>query len=467
MRTCTGVAVDSSTPAHRGGAANVPVCRSAVGSSTLADRGGAASVPVRSFVVRSKRKALGGAEEVHTVDMNEADQLATLEGAVLALEPAMAAYQRRYNSYKFQIAVNVAFHKAVDPTVVTRPPVTLWSRMAAVYPNEVPQLVETVRHLLELIEHFELNGSGWVFSNFVSLELTLWHLDPLHASAFVPLPKWIRDNRALTNIIGTGIDCFKWAVLAGLHPASCDRPNRMENYLPFVEMYDFSSLTFPVPLSSLAPFAARSGISINVYAVEDGKRVVFPLCVTSDVVTGKHVELLLHEMGGIQHYSTIVNFSRLISGQINSHDGAVYCCKKCLHVYSSPELLETHSLRCSHVQLSKFPKDSRCRFTNVQKQLPAPFVVYADFESVLKPIGDVDITQGVTQDVDSEVLPYQEHIAYSFSYKIVSSIIPDFNKPIVWNWGEDGADEFIRELQREAEELCAEFIDSAGDGIHC
>ena len=387
--------------------------------------------------------------------MNEADQLATLEGAVLGFEPTMTAYQRRYNSYKFQIAVNGAFHKAVDLTVVTQPPVTLWSRMAAAYPNKVPQLVDTVRHLLELIEIFEFNGSDWVFSNFVSLELTLWHLDPLRASAFVPLPKWIRDKRAVINTIGTGNDCFKWAVLAGLHPASCDRPNRMENYLPFVETYDFSSLTFPVPLSSIAPFAARNGISINVYAVEDVKHVVFPLCATSGVVTGKHVDLLLHEMGDIQHYSTIVNFSRLISGQINSHDGAVCCCKKCLRAYSSPELLETHSLRCSHLQLSKFPKDSRCRFTNVQKQLPATFVVYADFESVLKPIGDVDTTQGVTPDVDSEVLPYQVHIACSFSYKIVSSIIPDFNKPIVWYKGEDAADEFIRELQREAEKLCA------------
>ena len=46
MRTCTGVAVGSSIPAHKGGAANVPVCRS-------------------EFAVRSKRKAFGGAVEVH------------------------------------------------------------------------------------------------------------------------------------------------------------------------------------------------------------------------------------------------------------------------------------------------------------------------------------------------------------------------------------------------------------------
>ena len=43
------------------------------------------------------------------------------------------------------------------------------------------------------------------------MELSLWYLDPLRASAFVTLPKWIRDKRAVTNIIGTGDDCFKLA----------------------------------------------------------------------------------------------------------------------------------------------------------------------------------------------------------------------------------------------------------------
>ena len=130
-----------------------------------------------------------GAAEVHTVDMYEADQLATLGGAVLALEPIMRAYQRRHRSYKFQIAVDVMFHKAVDPAVVTQPPVTLSCEMAAVYADGSPQLVETARHLLELIEVYEHNGSGLVFSSFVSLQLTLWQLDPLRAGAFVPLPK--------------------------------------------------------------------------------------------------------------------------------------------------------------------------------------------------------------------------------------------------------------------------------------
>ena len=84
---------------------------------------------------------------------------------------------------------------------------------------------------------------------------------------------------------------------------------------------------FPVALPSIAPFAAKNNLSINVYGVEDENKVIFPLCVTDSVVPGRHVDLLLHECNGDQHYSTIKNFSRLISGQLSNHGHAIYCGK--------------------------------------------------------------------------------------------------------------------------------------------
>ena len=247
-------------------------------------------------------------------------------------------------------------------------------------------------------------------------------------------------------------------MLAVLHPVS-DHSNRMENYLPYVQMYDFSMLNYPVSHSSFAPFAAKNHISINVSGVEDGKRVILTLRVSDVVVPDRYVDLLLHEMGEIQHYSTIKDFSRLISGQLSNHEHAVYCCKNCLHAYSTPELLADHSKDCCHVQHTKFPKDPRFRVTNIQKQLVAPIVVYADFESVLEPLSDVDTTQGVAAaGTEPSVTPYQEHVTCSFAYKIVSSVDPDFSPPLVMYRGKDAADKFVRDLQKEAKQLCDEYI---------
>ena len=134
-----------------------------------------------------------------------------------------------------------------------------------------------------------------------------------------------------------------------MHPAT-DNPNRMENYAMHAGKYDFSPLRFPVPLSSIASFATKNNLSINAYGVEDEKKVIYPLRVTEAVVADRHVDLLLQERNGIHHYSTIKNFSRLVSGQLSNHDHTTYCCKRCLHAYSTKELLAAHSVDCCHVQ---------------------------------------------------------------------------------------------------------------------
>ena len=117
-------------------------------------------------------------------------------------------------------------------------------------------------------------------------------------------------------------------------------------------------------------------MSINGYGVYDDKKVIYPLLISSTLLPDRHVDLLLFERNGIQHYTTIRNASRLVS---NNCQHTFFCCKQCLHAYSTQELLDAHATDCCHAQRTMFPDDPRCRFTNIQKHLPAPFVVCADF----------------------------------------------------------------------------------------
>ena len=121
--------------------------------------------------------------------------------------------------------------------------------------------------------------------------------------------------------------------------------------------------------------------------------------------------------------------------------------------------IDAHDINCCHAQNTKFPEDPRCRFTNIQKQLPASFVVYADFESILKPgDGDVDTTQGVEVGGESSSHVFQEHIPCSFTYKVVSSVDPNFSRHLVMYRGEDAAEKFVRGFQRETIQLFDENI---------
>ena len=150
-RTCTGGQVPVATPAakkqHIGGA--VPVASAAKKRCNASE-----------FKSQKTCRSFGGAVEQFTLNMKEVNHLSALKKAIAVFAPAMATFQREHRTYKFQIAVCVLFQKAIDPAVVTQPPLTLTSEMVAVYSDASPPLGDLYRQLLNLIEVYERNGSG-------------------------------------------------------------------------------------------------------------------------------------------------------------------------------------------------------------------------------------------------------------------------------------------------------------------
>ena len=83
----------------------------------------------------------------------------------------------------------------------------------------------------------------------------------------------------------------------------------MIQYTEYESKYDFSSLHFPIPLSSVSTFATTNNMSINVYDVDDDKKVIYLLRVPSILIPERHVDLLFFERNGIQHNTIVRNFS--------------------------------------------------------------------------------------------------------------------------------------------------------------
>ena len=78
--------------------------------------------------------------------------------------------------------------------------------------------------------------------------------------------------------------------------------------------------------------------------------------------------------------------------------------------------------------------------------------------SLYLPLSDCDTTQGVEIGEESSTTPYHAHVACSYAYKIVSSVDPDFSRPLVMYRREDAAEKFVCDLQKEAKQLCTEYI---------
>ena len=112
--------------------------------------------------------------------------------------------------------------------------------------------------------------------------------------------------------------------------------------------------------------------------------------------TQQTIDLFLHEQDG-KYYSLIKNFSRLFRSQITWRtNGTIHICKKCFTHFSKQKLYDKHIEYCSSnetVPVKMPPRNTKLCFNNYHKQLPIPFVVYADFECFTEPMNTAALIQ--------------------------------------------------------------------------
>jgi len=74
--------------------------------------------------------------------------------------------------------------------------------------------------LLEKIEAFSAQNSGWTVSQVKYLRLCWGAYRPLDVGTFIPTPKHIAMKKAVVNIHSLDDYCFQYSVLAGMNLVS-------------------------------------------------------------------------------------------------------------------------------------------------------------------------------------------------------------------------------------------------------
>ncbi|XP_050516351.1 uncharacterized protein LOC126891213 [Diabrotica virgifera virgifera] len=151
---------------------------------------------------------------------------------------------------------------------------------------------------------------------------------------------------------------------------------------------------------------------------------------------------------------------RLVKIQKTKNHRKEYLCDGCLQFFVSEEKLNNHQKSdCSHIytelpttkpKINKFGEmvpENILKFINIQKMLPVPFVIYADFESLLKPIDHAEPFNGNSYSVKTA-----EHQAYSFAFYLKCNYDDSLSKLIKYE-GEDAPKVFIKKLDDLVHEL--------------
>ena len=120
--------------------------------------------------------------------------------------------------------------------------------------------------------------------------------------------------------------------------------------------------------------------------------------VTDPTLRGDHkINLLLiskgrkgpASVGGIQHYTAIKSLSRLLASKNSKHGHKQHFCNNCLQRFMLESSRDEHQVYCENneaVRIEMPRKGSKIEFCDGQNQFKVPFIMYADFESILEPI---------------------------------------------------------------------------------
>ena len=100
--------------------------------------------------------------------------------------------------------------------------------------------------------------------------------------------------------------------------------------------------------------------------------------------------MLLISEDEINHYTAIKSLSRLIRSSNTKHKCKQYFCMNCLQGFTQESSKDQHQVYCEDnetVRVEMPEQGSTVEFKDGQNQFKVPFIMYADFESILEPMG--------------------------------------------------------------------------------
>ena len=283
--------------------------------------------------------------------------------------------------------------------------------------NENDTYDEMMEEILEEIDMArDAVGSGWRFEKVIKLVLHTTRWDPVNAGSYIELPPELKNRKAIINMKNQDDKCFMWSVLRALNPKD-NHPERIDNDLKNkVDILNMEGIQYPVSLRGIDRFEhLNPEISITVLGYNKDDKV-YPLKVSKYTGCKHDIVLLLIKDGKNSHYCLVKNISALLSFQINNNDHKRYFCLNCFNSFKSSDSLDKHKEYCYNNECVKIimpPQNTFLRFKNFRYSEKAPFAIYADFESLIKPMDSCDPDPN-----HSYTKKYQKHEPISFSYYI-------------------------------------------------
>ena len=303
------------------------------------------------------------------------------------------------------------------------------------------------QQILNKIAQWISEGSGWTIQSIENHYINIVNYSPLKGSSYIKLPQELRNSaKGLINIKNNDNECFRWCHIRHLNPQDNDPQRIKKTDKQYIEKLDYSSIKFPVTAKQINKIEKQNNICINLFGYEEKQK--FPIYISKEKYQD-HMELLLITEDENNHYVLIKDFNKFMFGQ-TKHEHKKYFCMNCLQCFSREDVLTEHKNNCLSIngkQAIKMPeKGEQVFFKNHQKQLPVPFVIYADFEAITEKIHGC-----LPNNEKSYTEAYQKHTDCGYGYKVVCCYDDKYSKPVQIHRGENAVHKFMENMLEEVD----------------
>ena len=318
-----------------------------------------------------------------------------------------------------------------------------------------PELNMSRQEILNVIDKWVSEGSGWVIDRTDSHYINVTRYKPLNGSSYIELPTELRNpKKGLINIKNKDTECFRWCHIRHLNPQEKDLQRIKKEDKKMINEMNYGGIEFPVSQKHYDKVEKQNSIKINVFGYEDGQP--FPINISKETFEDQ-MNLLLITKDKKKHYVLIKDFNAFMYNQ-SKHKERKHFCMYCLQCFSSERVLANHVNNCLTIngaQAINMPKQGEniLKFNNFHKQLPVPFVVYADFEAITKKVQGCKQSEEMEKEKDrrSYMKAYQTHEDCGYGYKVICCYDDKYSKYSSIYRGENAVYKFMEKMLEEVE----------------
>ena len=414
-------------------------------------------VPLPRTIIQETNKALKGFTKSYEINIkNSKDPLMQLQNTRKAVAIHIEKILKSMKGAKFVETLRVTFEKQTgrEERIIK-----------TAYFNSQPQTITNntqIELALSLSKQVILNkiavwiseGSGWTVQSVDNHYLNVVKYEPMKGSSYIKLPTELRNSaKGLINMKNEDNECFRWCHIRHLNPQDKDPQRIKKSDKAFVNNLNYSGIEFPVTIKQYNKIEQQNKIRINVFGYEEKQK--YPIYVSKEKYEDC-MNLLLITENENKHYVLIKDFNKYMY-DITKHKERKHFCMYCLQHFTSERVLNNHTENCIQLngaQAIKMPTkdDNILKFNNAHKQIPVPFVIYADFEAITEKIHGCQ-----PNDDKSYTEAYQRHTDCGYGYKVVCCYDDKYTKPVQIYRGEKAVYKFMEAMLDEVK-YCKKII---------